>query len=306
MNDLCVCILAHNEQKHIAETVRAIAENCQGLACEIKVYANGCTDSTADIVRDLCQSLPNLELRELSQPSKVKAWNAAFTENRHAILVFSDGDVVPEAGAIEALSRLLSSEPRTATLVGCSFWPRFRGLGLGQRFTGFLQIPLKQDFLAGGLYAVHRPSLAREFAKRNISGIPNGVTADDTFLQLLVAKEHFHIIRHRVFYEPPQLSDYWKYLARIRWQEEQLAKIFGGVLAGQDKQDNTFAERCRAKFAGNQVGGRLLLGLVAATLRTVMKAFYVKKIEGCFQALGPVGNEGGNILSRSTRSQSAK
>jgi glycosyltransferase involved in cell wall biosynthesis len=306
VKDLCVCILAHNEQKHIAETVQAIAANCSGLACDIKVYANGCTDRTVDIVRDLRQGLPNLELRELNQPSKPKAWNAAFTENHHPILVFSDGDVVPEAGAIEALYRFLTRAPRTATLVGCSFWPRLRGLGLGQYFTGFLQIPLKQDFLAGGLYAVHRQSLAREFARRNIVGIPPDITADDTFLELIVPREKFFVINPRVYYEPPALADYWKYLARIRWQEEQLFTVYGELLAAPGKEKKAILLRLKEKLSGGQKVNRLLLGLVASGGRLVMKRVFKNKIEGCFQALGPVGNEGGNILSRSTRSQSAK
>ncbi|MEN8258763.1 MAG: glycosyltransferase [Thermodesulfobacteriota bacterium] len=306
MKDLCVCILAHNEQKHIAETIGAIAENCGTLDLDIKVYANGCTDNTEEIVRSLCRGRSNLYLRELRKPSKANAWNVAFSENKNPILVFADGDVVPEAGAIEALYGLLTKENKQTVVVGCSFWPRKAGLTWGQRFTGFLQIPVRQDFLAGGLYAIRRQGLAQEFAQRNIDGIPSGVTGDDTFLQLVVPPDRFSIISHRVYYEPPELEDYWKYLARIRWQEEQLFTVFSALFTGPGREEKAFGVRMKEKIAGRQGAGRLLLGLMAGGARSVMKTVFRKKIDGCYRALGPVGNEGGNVLSRATRSQSAK
>lgn len=306
MKGLCVCILAHNEQKHIAETIAAISANCGAIDSDIKVYANGCTDNTVEIVRDLCRTRPNLSLREIDKASKANAWNVAFTENKNPILVFADGDVVPEFGAIEALYGLLNSNNSQAVLAGCSFWPRTAGLTWGQRFTGFLQIPVRQDFLAGGLYAIRRHDLAREFAQRNISGIPPGVTGDDTFLQLVVPPDKLSIISYRVYYEPPELEDYWKYLARIRWQEEQLFTVFGALFAGAGRQKKSFVSRMKKKLSGSQRLDRLLLGLMASGVRTVVKSAFKKKIADCYQTLGPVGNDGGNILSRATRSQSAK
>lgn len=306
MKDLCVCILAHNEQKHIAETIVAIATNCGTIDSDIKVYANGCTDNTGQIVRDLCRTRQNLSLREIHKASKANAWNVAFAENKNPILVFADGDVVPEAGAIEALYGLLNRNTPQTVLAGCSFWPRTAGLTWGQRFTGFLQIPVCQDFLAGGLYAIRRHDLVQEFAQRHIAGIPPGVTGDDTFLQLVVPPDKLSIISYRVYYEPPELEDYWKYLARIRWQEEQLYTIFGALFAGTGRQKKSFVARMKEKVAGSQRLDRMLVGLMAGGVRFVVKSAFKKKIAHCYQALGPVGNEGGNILSQATRSQSVK
>lgn len=306
MKDICVCILAHNEQKHIAETVGAFVENCANYNCDIKVYANGCTDATVEIVRNLAQGIPSLHLRELEMASKPNAWNTAYHENTHSVLIFSDGDVVPETGAVEALWQLLTSEQSEVILAGCSFWPRKSGLTLGQRFVGLLQTPLCQNFLIGGLYGISRKGLDQELKKRNIAGIPLGIVAEDAFLQLLVPTELFSIIHHKVYYEPPSLADYWKYLARIRWQNEQLTAMYGNLFNGSAFTSQGFFIQAVEKIPAGQNIKRLLLGSAAVGLRYLIKAMFRARITKYYMAMGPVNKEGGNILREASRSSSAK
>jgi len=306
MQNLCICILAHNEQKHIAATIEALAGDSVHLNCDIKVYANGCTDATVAIVRDLSQKIPNLSLRELAIASKPNAWNTAFVENAHAVLVFSDGDVIPEQGAIEALWRLLICRETETVLAGCSLWPKGEGLTFGQRAVGFVQIPLWQTFLAGGLYAVHRTRLMNELHKVGISTIPLGIVGEDIFLEKLVPAEKFRIITSRVYYEPPAWTDFWKYLARIRWQEEQLLSNYGDLIArGANAPHDGFARHLnKAEYANGL--NRLMLGVVATGLRCILRIFFKRKIQKHYDAMGPVNKEGGAVLSRVSRSGSVK
>lgn len=306
MNDLCICILAHNEQKHIAETVEALATGSAQLGCDIKVYANGCTDNTEAIVRELARRLPNLSLRELDIASKPHAWNVAFRENSHAVLVFADGDVVPEPGAIEALWSLLTEPGAGVILAGCSLWPRRSALGIGQRFVGFLQIPLKQTFLAGGLYGVRREDLLLEFQKKNISGIPLGIVGDDLFLQMMVPHEQFSIIPPKFFYEPPALKDYFKYLARMRWQEEQLAGLYRELYFDRPLLSGGRLARLAAKLTMEQGVKRLLLGIASSSLRAMMEAVFTRKIDKCYREMGFVDENGENILRQASRSSTTK
>ena len=306
MNDICVCILAYNEQKHIEDTIHAILTGNADMDFDIVVYANGCTDKTADVVKELCETTPNLRLRELKKASKPNAWNTAFAENTNPILFFSDGDVRPEPGSVVALRRYFDEHPEVS-LVCSQFWPDVHGLTLEKRVTGFLQIPLVQDFHSGQFYAVRRSHLLAQLEEKGLEGIPEGVAVEDEFLKALIPHDAFFVAREKVFYEPPTFADYWKYLARIRWQEEQLFQFYGDLLANQTCSSRGFqGGRLIGKLAGGQGPFRMLIGLSSAGLRTVVKAACKGRIDRSYRGLGPVRRDGQNILSHATRSESTK
>ncbi len=87
---------------------------------------------------------------------------------------------------------------------------------------GFLQTPFSQDYLAGGIYAVKKSELSQLLQEFGWSGLPPGVTGEDCFLDRIVGGDKLRIADCRSFYEPPDFRDYFTYLARIRWQNEQL------------------------------------------------------------------------------------
>ena len=306
MDNVCVCVLAYNEQKHIQDTIHAILAGNGDMSFDVIVYANGCTDKTADVVRGLCETTPNLRLRELAKASKPNAWNTAFAENTNPILFFSDGDVRPEPGSVAALRRYFD-EHREVSLVCSQVWPDAHGSTFGQHLTGFLQIPLSQDFHAGGFYAVRRSHLMARLEEKGLEGIPEGVVGEDEFLEALMPQNAFLVAREKVFYEPPTFADYWKWLARIRWQEEQLVQVYGDLLADPTRSSRgSRGGGVASKLASGQGPFRMLIGLTAAGLRTVVKAACKGRIDRCYRNLGPVRREGRNILSRATRSESAK
>ena len=303
---LCVCILAHNEQKHIARTIRAIRSSCDDVTFQIKVYANGCTDNTVSIVRHLSKMIPNVYLRELEEASKPKAWNAAFEENNNQVLIFADGDVEPQFGVVRALWQSMQLPQGNFFIVGCTSWPHKSGLSISQRLVGFLQIPLCQDFLDGKLYAVNRQALCKEFQKRGFYGIPAGVVAEDSFLQLIIPPEKFSIINERVFYYPPELRDYWKYLARVQWQGDQLRQEHAHLFSVPTALEEKWTSRLKRKFSVRQRLSRWALGLFATSMRTAVKVIFNRKIDRTYQELGAVSASGKNILNQATRSHSTK
>lgn len=304
--DICVCILAHNEQKHIASTIKSIINGNRDVYFDIVVYANGCTDDTTKIVKSLIQLYPNLRLRELEKASKSLAWNTAFQENNESILLFADGDVEPEADSVFTLYKCIMKKANF-TLASCQYWPQKSGLSYSQKFTGLLQIPLVQDFLTGCFYAVKKINLENEFEKHNISGIPDGIVGEDYFIELLVPEQDFTIVEKKCFYEPPVIEDYLKYLARMRWQEKQIESIFGnffpGSLPGQQRELLTVLKK---KLLYYQGAGRLLLGILTTSMRSVFIFSNRKQINMYYQSLGDVVRQGESILSKATRSSSAK
>jgi len=305
VNDICVCVLAYNEQKHIAGTIRAILAGNKDVDVDIIVYANGCTDRTADVVKEVGETIPNVRLRELAKASKSHAWSTAFAENVNPYLFFSDGDVRPEPGSIAALRRCFDARA-DVSLVCSQLWPDTRGLSLEQRVVGFLQIPLAQDFLIG-FYAVRRSHLLVALREKGLDGIPEGVVGEDEFLQSVVPPNRSCVARKRVFYQPPVLRDYWKYLARMRWQEQQRVKAYGDLFADEERaKPRSACRRLASKLLNGQGLRRTLLGLASSGMRTAVKTVFKAKIDRCYRELGPVCREGRNILAQATRSESAK
>ena len=143
--------------------------------------------------------------------------------------------------------------------------------------------------------------------EKGLEGIPLGVVGEDEFLEALIPKNAFFVAREKVFFQPPTFADYWMYLARIRWQEEQLVQVYGDLLADQTRTSKGFrGGRFASKLASCRGPFRLLVGLTAAGLRTVVKTACKGRIDRCYRNLGPVRREGRNILSQATRSESAK
>lgn len=303
--EICVCILAHNEEKHIRNTIYSILRGNDDIYFDIVVYANGCIDNTIKIVKELASSEANIHLRELEIASKPAAWNVAIKENKHLILIFSDGDVTPEPGTVTTLYHLLRRR-NDISLVGCQFWPQKLNLSLTQRLSGFLQIPLAQDFLSGQFYAIRRCDLFKEFQKTGIEKLPGGIVAEDAFLEALFPTQKFFISPKKIFYEPPTFDDYLKYLARVRWQNEQLKVLYHhSSLKGKIGNGNLLQTTIR-KFRMTTGVRRILLGIISTSFRYLFKKIFSKKIERYYLKLGAVSDEGHKILSTLSRSESTK
>lgn len=298
---LCVCVIALNEEKHIEATLGAILAGAERESFPVRVYPNGCTDRTVEIAQGFSSSHPNVEVRVLPVASKPNAWNTAFSENDHEFLVFSDGDVLPEPGAATRLARELTANP-ACVIASCRRVPATRGLGVQQKLVGFLDMPLVQDFLAGGFYAVRRAALAELLAQEDLTALPAGVAGEDCFLDRLVGHERVLVSDHRTAYVPPDFRDYCQYLARIRWQNEQ-AQIF---LGGGNPRDTEIASRLTRKLRRSRSLPRLAAGAAAVLTRCAFRLLARAAIEANYRRLGQVRPDGAAVLSTFTRSKSTK
>ena len=305
MKNIGVCILAYNEQKHISETIHAILNGNQDIEFNITVYANGCTDKTEEIVKTLCRSFSNLRLRVLPIASKPLAWNTAFHENKYPILIFSDGDVEPEPGSVRTLANFLKSNPNLS-LVSCQLWPKKHNLSVSQRIVGFAQVPLNQNFLTGGFYAIRRKYFEKTFRAKGINGIPKDVIGEDLFLERITDKNKFVVLSKKCFYEPPSFTDYCKYLARLRWQNEQLSDEYSTIFdIRANFQQNIFIH-LKNKISKTKARRHLILGLFSNFLRIFLKLIFFKKINAHYYELRHLKFGNNSILSKTTRSNSSK
>ena len=301
-----LCILAHNEEANIANTLMSIIHGNHNVKFLLKVYANGCTDNTHQIVNSISNYYSFVELIKIKHASKSNAWNIAFNQNKNEVLLFADGDVEIEPGAIRNILDIINSY-KEIDLACCQAWPDSKHLGWQQKFTGFMLIPLIQDFLKGGFYGIRRSSFAQHFQRLGLHGLPEGIVGDDAFLDNLVTRDRFVCINSKVIFKPPNLSDYYRFRARMKWQDEQMLLYFGkNNLVDHTLINNSLLQKIKRKAYGSKNPIRFMLGGAAAITRVIFMTLLKYKIEKEYNKLGPVTSDGGHILSDATRSTSTK
>jgi len=122
---------------------------------EIFVLANGCTDSTCDVVRDYAHDKDNIRLVEIKMGDKSNAWNE-FVYNHFLpgeICFFIDGDVWAAPGALSALHQGLSSNPNANAAAAL---PQ-----VGRDRIAFRRMLMETGGIAGALYALRGDFLNR-------------------------------------------------------------------------------------------------------------------------------------------------
>jgi glycosyltransferase involved in cell wall biosynthesis len=110
-------ILAHNEERHIAACLASIFAADPGAPLEAFVMANGCTDRTEAIVRELARANPRIHLVSIELGDKCNAWNVFVHETvprlcpAQSIYFFMDGDARVLPGSFTAMAKALHDEP---------------------------------------------------------------------------------------------------------------------------------------------------------------------------------------------------
>ena len=303
---ITVCILAYNEQTHISNTIQHIIEGNKDIEYSLKVYANGCTDNTVEIVKNLEKNYSNLKVRELKIAGKPNAWNTAFTENRSDILMFCDADIILEAGSIKILSDFLY-ENEESMAITTQYTPLENGLSFEKKFTGFMQLPIEQEYLTGHFYAIKRSYFDKIFKQYNIIGIPEGLVGEDLFIELLIPKGKLIVSDKKCFYTPGTIEEYAKFHARMYWQNQQMQKTFEDL---NIDCKNCFTKKSiillvKEKWSVSTNKPRYLLRVLSAIVRHVFLFFYKNTIHDYYEHLGPIVEKGNHIL-RETRSNSTK
>jgi glycosyltransferase involved in cell wall biosynthesis len=305
LTSTAICILAHNEEAHIKETIISLCQSVGADGVPIIVYANGCTDQTSAIVNDVSKSRPNVSLRQLSIASKTNAWNTAFFENAADFLVFSDGDIETDRNTIRRLTDILSANEQ-AVIASCRFACKKGKPSIARRIVSFLQTPLVFDYLCGGLYAVHRQRLKTIFDRHQLQGIPIGITGEDDFLDMMLGRQQLLFIDLPFYYVPPTVSEYCSLLARFKWQSRQLDAYYQNYYHRDKAGKNSFARRALMKLQTRPTDINWFPGLPAMLARLVFFAFLYPLISKRFAELGTIRKDGSHVLSDASRSQSAK
>jgi glycosyltransferase involved in cell wall biosynthesis len=306
-----VCVLAHNEEKNILRTLKSLMAAIPP-DFPVIIYANGCTDQTIPICKEYLASYPQMTLKVIERASKVNAWNQAFLDNSSSdYIIFLDGDIEVKSDSCRKLMAEFERNPQLIISTGRQL-PSWMGssdyeMTWQQRLVGFLQLPLKQEFLGGALYAFNRSRLDSKLLSQGFQMIPEEIVCEDGFLEFILDPHEMIVSEALVFYTPGNISDYIRYLARIRWQNEQLKHILGAKLFQQTPSHSSPLQKLIRKWnATRKERTYFALALFAVAGRLFFKFLFGKRITRAYRELGSVMDKGSTVLTQQTRSKSTK
>ena len=194
--DLSIGILAHNEETRIAATLQGLfGQNVFAKhSTEVVVIANGCTDKTASIAREVILDNRALwcvrgsaRVVELTKAGKSNAWNKyvhEFSSAQAPILFFMDSDI--ELIAADTLNSMLTTLKTNPEAVVCVDRP-IKDIALIPNPTFVQRLLLastpkinpNDPALCGQLYCVRSEEL-------RVIKLPVEITVEDGFLRALL------------------------------------------------------------------------------------------------------------------------
>ena len=111
-----VMVLAYNEEAQIGACLDSIFAANPGMAFDVYVMANGCTDGTEDVVRDYAKRRPEVHLVSIKMGDKCNAWNVFIHDTvpnecpMREIYFFMDGDARSGPNALVNLAKALRED----------------------------------------------------------------------------------------------------------------------------------------------------------------------------------------------------
>ncbi|MEM0360318.1 MAG: glycosyltransferase family 2 protein [Candidatus Diapherotrites archaeon] len=227
---LSIGVPAYNEEESIQRSLYWITKQTLWKAMpperrEIIVLANGCTDRTAEIAREMQRKNPEIKVIETPKKSKAAAWNIIVREsNPNAeILLFTDADVVLHRRALEKIWTRFKQN-RELELVGGMAVPinvsASKNPQVRERNIALRESAERATNLAGCIYGIKR---------KTALGIkmPENLLTEDLYLRLLVPDARFAKEKSaKAFFKPPEtVRDIMRQERRYRLGLKQLVQM---------------------------------------------------------------------------------
>lgn len=180
MNGLSIIIPAHNEAGVVTRTLTSILANKLDRPLQIVVVANGCTDQTAEVVRQFGRSV---ELVETPVGSKVHALNLGDRVARYDLRAYLDADIELSEDALQKVVDAFKDPHVRLAMPRAKHVYRGRNPFLAGYYSLWRSLPyVRKGAMGGGFYCIDKElrSRFREFP---------ALTADDKFIRNL-ARPH--------------------------------------------------------------------------------------------------------------------
>jgi len=174
-----ICVVAHNEQERIIESLVHIQNAIQVTQATVKVaiIANGCSDYTVKQCEYFCTSNTAFTVYDIELGDKANAWNYFVYQvqgNHDEILtIFIDGDCFISSGSLNAMLKAYDENPKVNAIAG---YPATVG---GDNLVIKKRMLTKGDF-AGNFYAL-TPAFLTKIKSLDFR-LPIGLIGDDSLL----------------------------------------------------------------------------------------------------------------------------
>ena len=183
-----VGITAHNEEANITEILLAMLNQRLHTVeiTEVIVVASGCTDRTEEIVLDLAETYPLIQLYvQEKREGKTSAINVFLKHAKEKICVLESGDTIPHEDAIENMVRMFG-DPAVG-MTGAHKVP----VNTPEHIVGFLShLRLKMEHQL----CLEIPRLGELIAFRKVfDQIPPDVAMDEAFVEALVVRRGLQV-----------------------------------------------------------------------------------------------------------------
>ena len=189
---LCAAIFAHDEERRIGTCLASLPLGRADI--DFHILANGSTDRTVEIARQVAAGRPNVRVHDLHPGGKSRTWNRFvfdIWDGRHDVIIFLDGDAEIAAGSLDGLALSLGHNPVANAASGM---PRN-----GRKHLAYQEALRRERGLFGDLYAL-RGDFLRYMRKQEIR-LPNDLIGDDGLLAALAAtdlRDESHWDRQRI------------------------------------------------------------------------------------------------------------
>lgn len=231
---IAIGVLAHNEEGSIGRMLDSVLRQsvwrATPPACrQIVVYANGCSDTTAERAREMARRAPEIRVVETAEKGKSQGWNALQRELRGDARwwFFADADVILHWKALERLLAAGAEHPNAAVISSTQVSSaRFVPL----RYRGFLEsarieserLKDPRRMVSARLYAIRR-----ELAAAIV--LPPGLLNEDLYLTRMIGSDRiWRSPGARVFArEPSRVGEIVRYQVRTRIGSFQSRAVSG-------------------------------------------------------------------------------
>jgi cellulose synthase/poly-beta-1,6-N-acetylglucosamine synthase-like glycosyltransferase len=215
---LSIIIPAHNEASVIAATLQSIMSNSFDRPLQVIVVANGCTDQTAEVVRQFGNYV---ELVETPVGSKVHALNLGDRVAKYDLRAYLDADIELSDNALQTVVDAFKDSTVRLAKPRARHTYRGRNPFLAGYYHLWRSMPyVRKGAMRGGFYAIDKElrSRFREFPS---------LTADDQFLRNLARPHERRVVDgcYATVTMPQTFGDLLKVKTRWTYGDLELAAL---------------------------------------------------------------------------------